>query len=243
MADLSHITTIAFDLDDTLRHNQPDAQTVFHDHAATLGTFGREERRNAQRWAHQYWANSEDLLSDIDSLTYETEAFWVNYGRRHLQALGFDEEQSQAHSNTMHSHMRENFRPQNTVHPDVPLALSHLRAKGYLLGVLTNRSKPIHNEMRTLGLDLHFDFFTTAAQLGAFKPDKAIFERLLKFIGREAGEVMYVGDNYYADVLGARNAGLLPVLLDNHGIYNEPDCLVIRSITELTALLQPEVVR
>src|SRR5512134_3818331 len=84
------ITTIVFDLDDTLRYNDPHAHNFFCDFAQTLGgTADREKRRAAQLWEHRYWASSEDLLGDIDSFTEGTEAFWLNYSRRHLQALGF----------------------------------------------------------------------------------------------------------------------------------------------------------
>jgi ribonucleotide monophosphatase NagD (HAD superfamily) len=47
-----------------------------------------------------------------------------------------------------------------------------------------------------------------------------------------------VGDNYYADVVGARQAGLEPVLLDVNGLFAEPDCLVIQAHSQLFALLE-----
>jgi FMN phosphatase YigB (HAD superfamily) len=48
---------------------------------------------------------------------------------------------------------------------------------------------------------------------------------------------MYVGDNYYADVVGARAAGLRPILYDPLGIFPEPDCESIRSFDELKSIL------
>jgi len=56
-------------------------------------------------------------------------------------------------------------------------------------------------------------------------------------------QTMYVGDNYFADVIGARNAGLQPVLIDPEGVFDQHaeclgDCHVIRSMPELLGLLR-----
>jgi FMN phosphatase YigB (HAD superfamily) len=50
---------------------------------------------------------------------------------------------------------------------------------------------------------------------------------------------LYVGDNYYADVVSSRAAGLTPVLLDPERIFPEADCRVIDGLTELLAWLRP----
>jgi putative hydrolase of the HAD superfamily len=237
------ITTIVFDLDDTLRYNDPHAHNFFCDFAQTLGGIAdREKRRAAQLWEHRYWASSEDLLGDIDSFTEGTEAFWLNYSRRHLQALGFTQADAERLASLAHAHMRDNYKPVSRVHAETIRSLEELRANGYLLGVITNRSKPIYNEMHAIGLDLHFDFYLTGSQLGAYKPRKEIFENMTAFTGHSKDELLYIGDNYYADVLGARNAGIETALLNWNGLYTDSDCITIRSIAELLPLLQPQLV-
>jgi FMN phosphatase YigB (HAD superfamily) len=42
-------------------------------------------------------------------------------------------------------------------------------------------------------------------------------------------QTLYIGDNYFADVVGARRAGLRPVLYDPKGLFHEPGCPVIAS--------------
>jgi FMN phosphatase YigB (HAD superfamily) len=49
---------------------------------------------------------------------------------------------------------------------------------------------------------------------------------------------MYIGDNYFADVIGARNAGIHPVLLDIGGIIHQPGCPSLKSLTELPGILK-----
>jgi putative hydrolase of the HAD superfamily len=89
-----------------------------------------------------------------------------------------------------------------------------------------------------LGLDTSLDFYLTAGQLGAFKPFRAIFDNLLKFISATADQLLYVGDNYYADVIGARNADIQAVLLNWHALYTDLDCPEIKQLSELRGLLQ-----
>jgi hypothetical protein len=40
------------------------------------------------------------------------------------------------------------------------------------------------------------------------------------------------------DVVGARNAGLIPILYDPFNFNRDPDCVTIRSLSELRKLLQ-----
>jgi putative hydrolase of the HAD superfamily len=237
------VTTVIFDLDDTLRYNDPHAHDFFCDFAHTLGGPARgAERHAAQRWEHQYWASSDDLTSDIQTFTEGTEAFWLNYSRRHLQALGFQPSDAERLAPQAHAHMRDTYKPVSRVRPETVEALKELRASGFLLGLITNRSKPIYNEMHQIGLDLHFDFYLTGNQLGAYKPRKEIFDNLVAFTGHSKEELLYVGDNYYADILGARNAGIESALLNWKDLYSDMDCVTIRSIPDLLPLLQPQLV-
>jgi FMN phosphatase YigB (HAD superfamily) len=47
-----------------------------------------------------------------------------------------------------------------------------------------------------------------------------------------------VGDNYFADVVGARRAGLQPVLYDPRALYPEADCPIITSFDQLIPVLK-----
>ena len=88
-----------------------------------------------------------------------------------------------------------------------------------------------------MGLLPYFEFVYVAAEVDAWKPDPRIFDRALEISGSPRARTMYVGDNFYADIVGAENAGLQPVLLDRTGVFPEAECTVIRSIGELPGLL------
>jgi len=72
-----------------------------------------------------------------------------------------------------------------------------------------------------------------AGEVGAEKPDPLIFTEALQRLDSRAAQALYVGDNYYADVVGAQRAGILPVLLDPEAIFPEADCPVINEIRDL----------
>ena len=76
-----------------------------------------------------------------------------------------------------------------------------------------------------------------AAEVDAWKPDPRIFNRALELTASDPEKVIYVGDNFFADVVGAKNAGLQPVLLDEDGIFPDAGCLVIGRLGELIDLL------
>lgn len=57
------------------------------------------------------------------------------------------------------------------------------------------------------------DGVVTSAEAGAPKPDGAVFERALALAGVERDAALHIGDSVDEDVLGARRAGIEPVLL------------------------------
>jgi FMN phosphatase YigB (HAD superfamily) len=46
-------------------------------------------------------------------------------------------------------------------------------------------------------------------------------------------QAVYIGDNYFADVVGARNAGIEPILIDPVNLFPEANCTVIGSLGDL----------
>jgi putative hydrolase of the HAD superfamily len=113
------------------------------------------------------------------------------------------------------------------------VALAQLKARGLILGVVSNSDGRIESAFEQAGLSSYFDFFIDSFNVGVEKPDREIFRKATERGGIAPHEAAYVGDLYSVDVLGARNAGLLPILYDpfelNHGV----DCLRIRSVDEL----------
>lgn len=233
------IKAIFFDLDGTLRHSVPSGGEVFTDYVVTLGLPVDEEARlRALRWEHFYWASSVDLRNDLLAHAAETENFWIEYSRRRLLALGASPEWAAEFAPKTSRHMGEFYKPESIVPEDVRSTLPQLKEAGYILGVISNRDKPFQDVLDSHGIGEFFDFSLAAGEVNVFKPDPGVFVHALQRLHLSAQEVIYVGDNYYADVVGARAAGLQPVLYDPLGIFPNPDCATIKSFDELNSIVK-----
>jgi FMN phosphatase YigB (HAD superfamily) len=233
----SGLRTVIFDLDGTLRFNRPSYTDTFYNYAAQLGApDGLEQRRRALRWTHYYWAQSGELALDLQTYPGNSDDFWLNYAIRSLRAFDCPEPCIQDLAPLVHAYMSTGHQPVAWIPPDVPETLHTLKAAGYQLAVVTNRSQPCDEELAGLGLLDFFELALTASEARAWKPDPAIFNLALQRLGVSAEAAVYVGDNYYADVVGARQAGLQPVLLDPQDVFPDADCTVIRAIEELQDL-------
>jgi len=233
------IKAIFFDLDGTLRHSIPTGGDVFTDYAITLGLHvNDEDRLRAMRWEHQYWASSTDLREDIIAHSVDSENFWIEYSRRRLVALGVSPPLAMELAPKTSAHMGEMYRPESIVPDDVRRTLLELKNAGYFMAVISNRDKPFQDILESHNISEFFGYSLAAGEVGIFKPEPGVFEYALKQTDLTASETVYVGDNYYADAIGARRAGLRPVLYDPKGIFPEADCPVIQSFDELTSILK-----
>ncbi|HSM69958.1 MAG TPA: HAD family hydrolase [Anaerolineales bacterium] len=233
------IKAIFFDLDGTLRHSVPEGGRVVDEYVATLGlSLSEEDRLRGMRWEYLYWANSADLRDDLLAHSPDSENFWVEYSRRRLIAVGASPEWAREYAPNVSAHMGEMYKPESIVPEDVRRTLPKLKEAGYYMAVISNRERPFLDEMDSHDLTPYFEFSLAAGEVDSYKPDPGVFEHALKRAGLSAQEVAYVGDNYFADIVGARRAGLMPVLYDPNGIFPEADCVTIKSFDELISAVK-----
>lgn len=234
----NHIKAILFDLDGTLRHHLPTGVQVFMDYLASQGLrFTDDEKNRAERWEHFYFASSLEIQQDRKAYKEDGE-FWTNYAKRRLVALGLHHTQAAELAPQVSAHMSTHYKPEAYVPREVPPTLTTLKDAGYVLGVVSNRDKPYHEELKDLKLDPYFGFSLAAGEINAFKPDPRIFKRGLELAGTSAQETMYIGDNYFADIVGSHRAGLTPVLYDPITLFPDAECAIIKSFDELHDLLK-----
>jgi putative hydrolase of the HAD superfamily len=124
-----------------------------------------------------------------------------------------------------------------SAYPDSAPALLALRADGWTLVVVSNWDTSLHDRLAETGLAELVDGAVASAEVGAAKPDGAIFARALALAGADAADAWHVGDDVRADVEGALAAGIRPVLVARHGEAPELDGVpVIRTLEGLPAL-------
>lgn len=110
------------------------------------------------------------------------------------------------------------------------------------VGLLSNGfPEQQRRKLRYFGWEKRFAAVVLSADAGAMKPDKAIFDFARMKAGIDDAEtLLYVGDNFETDVVGAANAGWQVVWV-NHARQDAPEnsaCLTVDSLAELLAHLR-----
>jgi len=222
---------VLFDLDGTLIFYEPDSMDVIAHFCTGIGQpLGREQERLGRRVRHEYFVDPV-IRDQIAGLS--TAEFWHHFNRHLLQAMDIEGD-----LDALAARLTAQFDDVDlTYHvPDaVRCTLDGLRCRGYPLGLLTNRENVprFYELLDTFDLRRHFDVALSSGEVGQAKPNPAFFTAALERFGAAAGRCLYVGDNYWADVVGAERAGLQPILLDPLGLFPEAECLILERIEDL----------
>jgi putative hydrolase of the HAD superfamily len=122
--------------------------------------------------------------------------------------------------------------------PDAAPALAELRERGVRLVVVSNWDVSLHERLAETGLAPLVDGAVASAEIGAAKPDPAIFLHALELAGgAEPAGSLHVGDTLGADVEGARAAGIRPVFIARGRERGPEDVATIASLAELPGLV------
>ena len=136
--------------------------------------------------------------------------------------------------------------------PGVSDMLAELRHRGIRTGVISNlgwSGNALTARLTRMLPEHAFEFIIASSEYALRKPHPLLFRVALEKAGLPASEVWYVGDSIAADVTGAKNAGLTPVLYDDETVPNPfkkkdagltADCPVIHRWGELADLLARE---
>jgi putative hydrolase of the HAD superfamily len=123
------------------------------------------------------------------------------------------------------------------VDPDAQTLLQRLRDRGLRLGVISNWGTDLPDYLARHDLAKHFETVVASEAVGSAKPHREIFLRGLAALGCPPGNALHVGDDYWADVVGARGLGMTPVLLDRQREDTHADCPTITRLKDLESLL------
>lgn len=136
--------------------------------------------------------------------------------------------------------------------PGAPEVVRELKQRGLRVGLISNTGRTPGSALRRileqLGLASSIDAMVFSNEHGRCKPETSIFEELRAALGVPYDEVVFVGDNPYADVHGAQRCGMRGVLFIpavrgtavappiEHGLTIVPDA-TIRDLRELPAAI------
>lgn len=126
----------------------------------------------------------------------------------------------------------------NAMMPGTKQVLRALKKQGYVLGVISNSDGRVGRLLDENKLTPFFEIIVDSAKLGIEKPDPRIFHHACSALQIQPRHAIYVGDFYSIDVLGAKSAGLNPILLQPRPYYSHPRCKTIRALAEIPSILQ-----
>lgn len=93
-----------------------------------------------------------------------------------------------------------------TAFPGVQQLLARLQGRGVKLAVISDL--PVERKLKFLKLDGYFDCAFSAEETGYLKPNPEPFLALTERLGLAPNYILYVGNNYKYDILGAKEVGM-----------------------------------
>lgn len=231
---MKELSTVFFDVGSTLLRPHPSVaevcRQVFSDagHEYDLATI-----EQYMPLVDQYY---EDRYSENDAFWVSEEAtseVWVGMYSVLCHELGLHDE-----APVLARRVYEEFgRPDRwALYDDVVPALDRLRARGVVIGIISNWDTRLVGVLSGLGVRGYFGDVISSAAVGLRKPDPRIFELACTRIGTAPERAAHVGDHHYADFYGALSAGMQAVLIDRSGAV-VPDEKRIHSLDALEAAL------
>jgi putative hydrolase of the HAD superfamily len=231
---------VLFDMGYTLIYFEPPTGIIVQEALRMSGA--ERSLAEIQAGIEEVWG---DYYQDATTVTFPATPEYdhqvqLDLAEGMLTHLGLEasEEAIQAHMDALESWFS---RPGVIrAYPETVAVLETLRERGYRLGVVSNWSWNLRDRAAQVGLDRHFEIVWASAYAGCNKPHPDIFRQALAWMAPPEippDRVLYVGDSYHHDVIGARNAGLDAVLLDRDGATDARDCPVVRDLWGLFELL------
>ncbi len=229
-------------------------KAVFFDFYQTLGVWGESLRPRLQRITDRYgskidWERyataRENLYSDASgsdpaghTLLGTMQEIIESYCE-FIRELGVQEHVEQVTWELLQSEHSFFAASAATLYDDTVPTLQHLRDSGFKLAIVSNWDTPLDPLTERLGIAHYFDIIVAShdARVLSAKPDPHIFNYTLAAVGVSAEEAVHVGDTYEADIVGAKNAGIRPILIDRDNTQTGRWCEMIQSLSELPKLL------
>lgn len=223
---------VLLDFYNTLVHFDPPRERIQREVGARYGLrLDEAALRRAYAAADEFW-NGQNIASPASQRSPDEQRhFFARYQQLILQGAGG--EVSLELASRIFQDVRS-YPNRWVLFDDVLPSLESLRGRGVALGLVSNVQRDLAALLERLGIAAHLDFVVTSAEAGLEKPHPPIFRLALQKAGVSAAQALHVGDQYNSDVLGARGAGIRPLLLDRDDAYGQhTDVVRIRRLTEI----------
>ena len=226
------VRAILYDAGRTLVRPRPQTPEIWDFLANHLELELRRERVMPDVGHFYYIRLGKDGLGAYDS-DARARSFWSEYYAHTLLDAGVDRPREELLSagNAVYDWYQdpEQWEP----YPEAREALRRAHERGLRQGVVSDWGTALIPILHAPEITRHLDVVVASAAVGASKPHPDIFRFALARAKLTAAEVVYVGDSYVADVLGARAVDIAPVLIDREGTAPAVDCPVVSSLLQV----------
>ncbi len=114
------------------------------------------------------------------------------------------------------------------LYDDVIPVVEQLKQRGLILGLISA------HYIGRAGMEPYLDVVVTAKDAGADKPEPPIFMAAVERAAVDAKEVLFIGDQYERDIVGARRVGINAVLIDRYDLFpGITDCPRIKALNQV----------
>jgi 2-haloalkanoic acid dehalogenase type II len=121
----------------------------------------------------------------------------------------------------------------STLNEGVKDLLNELRSLGIKLGVVTNSFEGHSPQiLEKLGISSYFESMVDGGDVSAYKPMKKPFQLALNELDAKPEESAFVGDEFYADIVGAKEVGMTTVWINTRD--KKLDALLLEYGSEYT---------
>ena len=136
--------------------------------------------------------------------------------------------------NDIYQKWQKTFKNVRT-HPHLIETLKKLHRDGYKLGVMSDF--PIGGKLEYLGLPGVWDCAISSEDTGYLKPNPEPFYAVSSHLGLPPDRILYVGNNYDYDIIGAHRVGMKTAHLAREPAENSVADLTFRDYRELETAL------
>ncbi|MDE0046209.1 MAG: HAD-IA family hydrolase [bacterium] len=224
------IRLVTFDLDNTLWETD---NTIRRAESEMRAVFSRRVPDFSDRFDfHATQALREQVIADTPEIAHDVSRLRTEVLFRAARECGCSEDDARAYAEEAFDVFLD--ARHRISYLDGALDLLKTLKPRYILVSLTNGNA----DFLRLGLDRFFSFGFTAADVGAMKPHRAMFDAALEQAGIAASNAVHVGDQPIDDVQGAKDVGM-------HTIWFNPDGAkdTVGASAEVSRLLEiPQVI-
>lgn len=236
--DTSNVKVVWIDLDDTLIDFKANSRSALARLWADHG-FSRFWP-SADEWIAAYEGHNIPLWVDysvglIDVATLRVERF-----RRPLADAGMPDSEISAIYSDLDREYLDNLAMEKRLLPGTLTLLQYLRAKGFIIGVLSNGFAEVqHRKINRAGLTPLIDLTVLSDDIGVTKPDTRLFryaQSLTPWPSDPSAHIM-IGDNPATDIGGALKAGWGAVWFNPRHLPDTPEgAACVDSLMSIPAL-------